>query len=353
MNILLTFDSGYAPHASVVMESIIRHCPEKLDFWILYVHLDTDIIRKMKEHYKDMVQSINFIYVDSEEFTPFKGVQTLSHISNPESVLLRLFCDRIPCDDWILYWDCDVLVMQDIRNLMSNIESTKILYAVTEYNAAYKENNLLDKSRLFKDKNGCLLWIYEAYVYRAFKYLNLNPYGRYFNAGVMLINMKLWRENNIGKRALEYILSSSQYCFATDQDALNHLLSDKYGELPPKWNDVVKEYGVFTNYPVESLKETHISPAIRHFAGAMKPWHYLYNEKYRRLYKSYRQNTPWPKINYTDKTIWTITKKHIKLLVKGIFKPILSIRFMKQIYSRVCMDKAGNLFWSTARLLNE
>lgn len=72
MNILLTFDSGYAPHASVVMESIIRHCPEKLDFWILYVHLDTDIIRKMKEHYKDMVQSINFIYVDSEEFTPFK-----------------------------------------------------------------------------------------------------------------------------------------------------------------------------------------------------------------------------------------------------------------------------------------
>ena len=32
MNILLTFDSGYAPHASVVMESIIRHCPEKLDF---------------------------------------------------------------------------------------------------------------------------------------------------------------------------------------------------------------------------------------------------------------------------------------------------------------------------------
>lgn len=52
MNILLTFDSGYAPHASVVMESIIRHCPEKLDFWILYVHLDTDIIRKMKEHYK-------------------------------------------------------------------------------------------------------------------------------------------------------------------------------------------------------------------------------------------------------------------------------------------------------------
>ena len=297
MNILLTFDSGYAPHASVVMESIIRHCPEKLDFWILYVHLDTDIIRKMKEHYKDMVQSINFIYVDSEEFTPFKGVQTLSHISNPESVLLRLFCDRIPCDDWILYLDCDVLVMQDIRNLMSNIESTKILYAVTEYNAAYKENNLLDKSRLFKDKNGYLLWIYEAYFYRAFKYLNLNPYGRYFNAGVMLINMKLWRENNIGKRALEYILSSSQYCFATDQDALNHLLSDKYGELPPKWNDVVKEYGVFTNYPVESLKETHISPAIRHFAGAMKPWHYLYNEKYRRLYKSYRQNTPWPKIN--------------------------------------------------------
>ena len=94
-------------------------------FWILYVHLDTDIIRKMKEHYKDMVQSINFIYVDSEEFTPFKGVQTLSHISNPESVLLRLFCDRIPCDDWILYLDCDVLVMQDIRNLMSNIESTK------------------------------------------------------------------------------------------------------------------------------------------------------------------------------------------------------------------------------------
>ena len=124
MNILLTFDSGYAPHASVVMESIIRHCPEKLDFWILYVHLDTDIIRKMKEHYKDMVQSINFIYVDSEEFTPFKGVQTLSHISNPESVLLRLFCDRIPCDDWILYLDCDVLVMQ--LNIMLHIK--KIIY---------------------------------------------------------------------------------------------------------------------------------------------------------------------------------------------------------------------------------
>lgn len=350
MNILLTFDAGYAPHAAALIESIIRHCPEKLNFWILYVDLDVTVIDTLRTHYKDRVRTMNFLHIDSGEFEPFKDVRTLSHIPHPENVLLRLFCDRIPCDDWILYLDCDMLVMQDVRDAASTVDDTKILYAVTEFDASYKERDLLNLSEVERTKNGFLSWLYEAYYYRAFKYLDLKFDGRYFNAGLMLINLKLWRENNIGKQALDYILKNPESCFATDQDALNHLLSDEYVALAPKWNNITKEWGVFTNYSEEELREACVSPAVCHYAGGVKPWHYISVEQDRKLYEYYRKSTPWPMVAYTDRTKTNVLKKKTKIFIKFCLKPFFSERFMKRVYSLLYVDKGTNRYWGTARL---
>lgn len=351
MRILLTFDDAYTPHAAVVIESIIQTCPEKLDFIVLHTAslsresqflLESDFVKKVK--------SLIFFEIPQSEFEHFKNVQTLAHIKNPENVLLRLYCGRLPFDDIVLYMDCDVIVFEDVRNIFKYADNDKIINAVTEYNAAYKMRDLSILDNIEKRYGDILS--YEAYFTRTLWQLNMDPYGKYFCAGVMLINLKLWRENEIGEKALSYILQYPDKCFATDQDALNHILNGNYGELPPRWDDVVKSGGVFTNYTTQELQEAYTNPAIVHFAGPIKPWHYMSIEKYRKIYEQYRKVSSWSQVIYIDKTVINQIKKKLVFPLAFQLKKILNRRLLHTINYFIHYNDV-DIFWSRARVLNK
>lgn len=347
MKILLTFDTGYAPHAAVVMESAIQHCPVKLDFVVLYADLTQEYIDILTEHFESKVNSLCFYRVPKEKFIPFKSVKTLAHIKNPESALLRLFCGEYSFDDeWVLYLDCDMIVMEDVRKILDHADPNKIICAVSEYDAFYKVRDLSQYQDI--ERPAFEPWIYEAYWYRTLKQLKMNLDGKYFCSGQMLINLSLWRKNDLGNKVLEYILANPETCFATDQDALNHLINGDYGVLPPRWNNVVVYDGIFANYSINELYEMHNNPAIIHIAGAMKPWHYMAESKYKRLYSYYRQFTPWPKVIYPDKNLKNIVKKQIGLIM-SLLKKVLGKRFCLAFKTYRHYNKREG-FWAQARL---
>lgn len=351
MRILLTFDDAYAPHAAVVIESIIQTCPEKLDFVILHTaSLSKDSRFLLESDFAKKVKSLFFFEIPQNEFKGFRNVQTLAHIKNPENVLLRLFCGRLPFDDIILYMDCDVIVFDDVRKVLEYADDNKIINAVTEYNAAYKMRDLSILDNIEK-RYGDLL-SYEAYFTRTLRQLDMDPYGKYFCAGVMLINLMLWKENKIGEKSLLYILHNSDKCFATDQDALNHILNGNYGELSPRWDDVVKSGGVFTNYTVKQLQEAYTNPAIVHFAGPVKPWHYMSLEKYRKVYKKYRKTSSWPQVIYIDNTFKNQIKKRILFPLVFHLKKFLNRRLLHTINYFIHYNDV-DYFWSKARVLNK
>ncbi|CAN5391933.1 hypothetical protein BH23CHL1_BH23CHL1_25510 [soil metagenome] len=128
------------------------------------------------------------------------------------------------------------------------------------------------------------------------------PHGTpYFNAGVLHINLDLWRILEIEDRCLEYIqtnASDSSQLEYLDQDALNAVLSGKWRPIGPTFN--------FTSWTSDPQRLNDFDartqmggqipaggPAIAHYTGKHKPWQGGSPHPYESDYWHYRRQTPY------------------------------------------------------------
>jgi lipopolysaccharide biosynthesis glycosyltransferase len=192
--------------------------------------------------------------------------------------------------------------------ILENADLTKPVCAVTEYNPCYKLRNLSNLKKIERPLFDPL--IMEAYWYRAYIDLQMNPSDKYFCSGIMIINLEYWRKNKIMEQALDFLARYPERIFAPDQDALNHIIKGNYSELHPRWNLMGQR--VFSNYDATILQEAHSNPAIIHQKG----WNYMHNDEVRKLYRKYRICTPFPKIIYKDKTVKDFIKKQSRRLIE-------------------------------------
>jgi len=61
------------------------------------------------------------------------------------------------------------------------------------------------------------------------------PRRRYFNAGVMLIDIGRWRTEHVGSKAFEFTRRHLPILQQYDQDSLNAVLAGRWKELDPRW----------------------------------------------------------------------------------------------------------------------
>ncbi len=108
----------------------------------------------------------------------------------------------------VLYLDSDIVVNCDLREIFAINLNHYTAAVVNEY----------ERTKQFKAFNGG-----ETY--------NFN--GKYFNSGVILLNMKKWLSEDIETKALDFLKKYSTT--APDQDALNVVIKDLLW-LPSAWN---------------------------------------------------------------------------------------------------------------------
>jgi lipopolysaccharide biosynthesis glycosyltransferase len=125
--------------------------------------------------------------------------------------------------------------------------------------------------------------------------LGINPHAKYFNAGVMFINLKWWRKENVFQKSLDFISTNSDKITFWDQDVLNALLFGKWLEFPMEYN---AQQFLFFGETVNVLKNitmlsAYYNPVIIHYAGSdiCKPWYYECTHKYKDEYYKYLQKT--------------------------------------------------------------
>lgn len=350
MKILLTFDTGYAPHAATVMESIIRHCPEKLDFVVIYCDLNDDTQRILTNHFIGRVNSFEFYRVDESMFEDaVKNVNSAEHLAGLNTYL-RLFAPTIfPNDSHIIYLDCDIIVQDNILNILNDADLSKPVCAAVEYNPAYKYRNLADLKPIeisFNDP-----FIFEAYWFRAYKDLKMNVDAKYFNSGVMILNLNYWREHHVAEKTIKFLMENPDKVPLADQDALNHAIDGFLYPLHPKWNCAGT---IFSNYSVQELTVASSHPSIIHVCGPVKPWHYMGNVKYQKLYRKYRKFTPWPKVAYKDVNTRKILKKHVYIpifrLMENLLIGLVGKRNKYFWISLLKINASGNSHLAKARL---
>jgi len=159
----------------------------------------------------------------------------------------RLALPRLLPDDVerVIWLDADVLVACDLTELWSTDLRGGHLAAV---------------------QDPCVPYVSSRYGVRGWRDLGLEPDAKYFNAGVMLVDVARWRNDEVGERAAEYIRRYRAHCMFWDQEGLNAVLSGQWSELDLRWNYCP----AFT--PRERPESARVEPAVLHFAGTLKPW---------------------------------------------------------------------------------
>jgi lipopolysaccharide biosynthesis glycosyltransferase len=179
---------------------------------------------------------------------------------------LRLSIPSLLSDEkFALYLDTDVLILGDLTPLLTTDLQTACVGAVRDSLSPTVGQSVLP----------------------GWKELGMREGSEYFNAGVMLINLEAWREQQVAARCRDLLLAYPQYITHPDQDALNYVLRDSWVRLDSLWNvfaaSALEKIGWLDfsddGSRARRLHDDEGRARILHYAGP-KPWEPGYPESY-------------------------------------------------------------------------
>lgn len=151
--------------------------------------------------------------------------------------------------------------------------------------------------------------------------MNLKAYSKQFgltgeefycNAGVFLVNLKKWREENIEKEIIDIIHKRKGNVFFFEQTLMNYCCRGKIVKLHPKYNAYTLFYAfTYENlirwrnptifYTQEEIIEAKKQPSIvhltRNFYMMSRPWVEGCDHPLTKDYLRYKNMTPWRKLS--------------------------------------------------------
>jgi lipopolysaccharide biosynthesis glycosyltransferase len=171
--------------------------------------------------------------------------------------------------------------------------------------------------------------------------------AKYFNAGVMVVNVDRWREDEVTTRVLEYLRQHRDNVFFWDQEGLNAVLAGKWGELDPRWNYNTSiprgrraRAGNGAGRPPGPDED---EPWILHFAGTLKPWLYPGFDRHRSLYYRYLDTTPWAGRRPRPTVVGTMIELYESSRVRDALYPLeqWAMRFVRTLSRRSVRGTGG------------
>lgn len=244
IGVVASADENYAPHLAVMFFSLLQNCPAP-ERVMLYC-IDGGITGSTKELMLKAVNQAGGTGVDFIEFDKKKydELPTRGHITS--SAYYRISIPEIFSDEVnkIIYLDCDMIVRGNIFELWSiNID---------DYHVGAVEN-------------------LAGHTYRK---LGI-PQNEYFNSGMLIINLNLWRRDSVSERVLRFKVENPHRISTNDQCALNGVLHDKWKHLPLKWNHqtgLYRKSEQLDSFDKQEVDEAILDPQIIHYITWDKPW---------------------------------------------------------------------------------
>lgn len=238
--IFFACDNQYIKYTMVAMKSMIENASKEYMYHMHILH--TDVSAAMQERAKELENANTRIYFDdvTERLAKLDGELPVRDYYS-HTTYYRLFIpDMYPQYDKAIYIDSDTITIGDISKLYEqNIDG---------YYVAGVRDQVVIQDETFGE-----------YVE---KVLGLDRHA-YFNAGMLLMNCKAFREENLLQKFIQ-LLNTYTFVVAQDQDYLNIICKDQVLWLDASWNTEV-----FGELP---CKEEDIQ--ILHYNMASKPWHY-------------------------------------------------------------------------------
>ena len=237
--IVLAANYGYVDQVLTTIKSICYH-NRSIRFYLINSDFPNEWLKQLNKRLEKFDSEIINCRVTSEQISRYK-----TDISY--TVFLRYFVADFVKEDKALYLDCDLVVTKNLDNLFETDLQDYPLAAVRDYGGR---------------------------VY----------YGReMFNAGVLLINNRLWKQENMSQRLIDLTNEWHDKVDQADQSILNMLFENRWIEMGFDNNHVVI-HKQFTDYELPAGQDY---PGIIHYLSHRKPWFDLAAQTYRDVWWYY------------------------------------------------------------------
>lgn len=286
--IICVCDDHYAILLAALIKSIeLNHkSGETIEFFIV----EDGIGKRNKE--KIIGSFINDIIVihwlPMKDCLPAEAKVPIDKSSLPLNIYTRLFIPYfIPAHiKKVIFLDVDMIVLEDISKMWNTDLENNIVGAVQ------------DQFIQIVSKWGGV---------SNYEELGIDADNKYFNAGLMVIDIEKWKAADITNKVLNCIFDNSNLAQFQDQYGLNAVLAKDWYEFDPLWN----------RFAYSEDKNPHLI----HFTGR-KPIYktYEFSEAYKNLFFKYLDQTQWKNFKQISETK-RYFKKASNILAK--FKRIL------------------------------
>lgn len=254
-------DDNYAKYLAVALTSILFHISNEVnyDFLVFCFEMREENVALL-ENLADDYENASIRVVKIKDEIQFDDSKLMVRSLTKEIWLKALAIYAMTEYEKAIVIDCDVICLKDVSNLYKEDLGDSLIGAVKFLNSELYRGNYLCNSR----------------------YINLREHGidyeeSYFNYGVVLQNLKLFRE----MYSLDFFIDmiSTQKYLVQDQDLMNVLCRHSIKWIDSHWNVfpfLEEEYrhtiGLIDFEKRDYWNEAHDSPGFIHYTIPVKPW---------------------------------------------------------------------------------
>jgi lipopolysaccharide biosynthesis glycosyltransferase len=249
--LLAAADERYAGPASLALLSAAAFTAQPVGCALLADGLTPATAERVRAAFARADVPLQLVELEDELFASLPG-----HVRLSRTTYARLLLSRIETPaERILWLDADTLTVAPLDELLSvDLNGAPVAAA----------------------QDVVVPFVSSPYGVNAWLRLGLLPATGFFQAGVMLIDVAQWREQQIEERTLEFARTAPDETTHADQGPLNAILAGNWMPLEVKWNARARMHWSFavgrwvvSRFGIHRRQEA----AIIHFFGARKPWH--------------------------------------------------------------------------------
>ena len=247
VRIFFTVDDNYIPYLSTTIASIVNHASKSYTYRLTIIHdgLSAESKKTLRSFSNNKNIFISFYNVSVKVNSLSVKLDIRDYYTI--TTYYRIFIpDLFPTVNKALYLDSDIVLTDDVAKLYFTDLKDNLVGAVPD--ASVQEYDE-----------------FSTYVNEVIEM----DHTKYFNAGVLLMNLKKLREFGLERRTIS-LLKRVAFNVAQDQDVLNYLCKGKTLLLDSKWN-------------VMPLGQKHPNPSLIHYNLMFKPWNLtnvMYEEEF-------------------------------------------------------------------------
>jgi lipopolysaccharide biosynthesis glycosyltransferase len=275
MYVVYAGDKNYFSHIGISLASLVRY--DKPDMvYLLTDYLNISYTKELSDYTHKI--GINFKIIEAD----LSSYRLKISKKIPLAAYYRLLLpDLLPDIEKVIYLDGDTVIINSLLPLW-NVNLGK------NYIAAVEDIGIK-------------------------KSVKINLFGSdnlYFNSGILLIDLRAFRCNNLTAQMLEFAMRHKDKITYHDQCVLNYFTQSKWFNLPARYNTMACHILDSEKY----CKEIENSVIIHYNSYFGKPWDYYCTHPMKNLYLEIKNQTPWKDQKLTKNDRLSFYRRKIILL---------------------------------------